>query len=32
LATEIIQREKELMANSPLAENVIDSDQRHGAA
>src|SRR6266496_3741975 len=25
LATEIIQREKELMANSPLAENVIDS-------
>jgi len=32
LATEIIQREKELTANSPPAENVIDSDQRHGAA
>src|SRR5262244_3723439 len=32
LATEIIQREKELTANSPPAENVIDSDQLHGAA
>ena len=32
LATEIIQREKELTANSAPAENVIDSDQRHGAA
>jgi chromosome partitioning protein len=32
LATEIIQREKELMAVSSPAENAIDSDQRHGAA
>ena len=32
LATEIIQREKELMGVSSPAENPIDSDQRHGAA
>jgi hypothetical protein len=32
LATEIIQREKELTRASPPAESAIDSDQRHGAA
>jgi chromosome partitioning protein len=32
LATEIIQREKELTGASPPAENPIDLDQRHGAA
>jgi chromosome partitioning protein len=32
LATEIIQREKELTGASPPAERAIDSDQRHGAA
>jgi chromosome partitioning protein len=32
LATEIIQREKELIANAPRAEAAIESDQQHGAA
>jgi chromosome partitioning protein len=32
LATEIIQREKELIANSPRADGTIDSNQQHGAA
>jgi chromosome partitioning protein len=32
LATEIIQREKELIANAPRADATIESDQQHGAA
>jgi chromosome partitioning protein len=32
LATEIIQREKELTATSLQADRVIDSHQQHGAA
>jgi chromosome partitioning protein len=32
LATEIIQREKELIANVPRADATIESDQQHGAA
>ena len=32
LATEIIQREKELIANAPRADAAIESDQQHGAA
>ena len=32
LATEIIQREKELIPSPPTAESVIGSDQQHGAA
>src|SRR5262249_52645166 len=32
LATEIIQREKELIATSLQADRVIDSHQQHGAA
>jgi hypothetical protein len=32
LATEIIQREKELIPSPPTAEGMIDSDQQHGAA
>jgi chromosome partitioning protein len=32
LATEIIQREKELIANAPRADSALVSDQQHGAA
>jgi chromosome partitioning protein len=32
LATEIIQREKELIARSPQQDGAIDSNQQHGAA
>jgi chromosome partitioning protein len=32
LATEIIQREKELIARPPQQDGAIDSDQQHGAA
>ena len=32
LATEIIQREKELIAAPPRADDIIDADQQHGAA
>jgi chromosome partitioning protein len=32
LATEIIQREKELIAGPPGADGIIDADQQHGAA
>ena len=32
LATEIIQREKELIATAPRADATIESDQQHGAA
>src|SRR5262244_4574174 len=32
LATEIIQREKELIANAPRTDAAIESDQQHGAA
>jgi chromosome partitioning protein len=32
LATEIIQREKELILSPPRGEGTIDSDQQHGAA
>src|SRR5499426_50793 len=32
LATEIIQREKELIASAPRADAAIESDQQHGAA
>jgi chromosome partitioning protein len=32
LATEIIQREKELIANAPRAAAAVESNQQHGAA
>ena len=32
LATEIIQREKELIARPPQQDGAIDSNQQHGAA
>jgi hypothetical protein len=32
LATEIIQREKELIASAQRADAAIESDQQHGAA
>jgi chromosome partitioning protein len=32
LATEIIQREKELIARPPQPSGTINSDQQHGAA
>jgi chromosome partitioning protein len=32
LATEIIQREKELITAPPRVDEIIDADQQHGAA
>jgi chromosome partitioning protein len=32
LATEIIQREKELIASAPCADGIVGADQQHGAA
>jgi hypothetical protein len=32
LATEIIQREKELIARPPQQDGAIESNQQHGAA